>query len=97
MHTRRETFFTCWACKEAFIKALGTGLSFPLDQFDVVSTTNKPEVLLSIEKEPEEAARWSLRTLPADPGYTAALAVKGHSFRLWYWQWRSYEKSAERV
>lgn len=81
-HTRREVFFTYWACKEAFIKALGTGLSFPLDQFEVVSTTNRPEVLLSIEKDQEEAARWSLRTLPTDFGYVAALAVEGHSFWL---------------
>lgn len=83
---RQEAFFALWTCKEAYVKATGTGLTFPLNQFSVLSATNGSEVLLSIEKDLEEAARWSLRELSTAPGYSAALAVAGHGRRLKYLQ-----------
>lgn len=86
-HKRRETFFAYWACKEAYTKARGTGLSLSLDQFDVLPATKEPEVLLSCEKDPKEALRWVLRSLSAGSGYSAALAVQGHGWRLECWQW----------
>ncbi len=92
MQMRQEAFFTLWTCKESYIKATGTGLSLPLDQFNVLpiaTLATKPEVFLSIEKDPEEAARWSLRMLPAAPRYAAALAVEGHLGQLKGWQWRN--------
>lgn len=54
-------FFRCWTRKEAYIKAIGTGLSHPLDQFDVTC----------------EIPGWSILDLEVEAGYAAALAVEG--------------------
>ena len=73
---RPAAFFRCWTRKEAFIKALGAGLSFPLDEFDV-SLTPGSAALLALRGDAAAAARWSLRELAAPPGHVAALAVEG--------------------
>jgi 4'-phosphopantetheinyl transferase len=80
-------FFRCWTRKEAYIKARSTGLSFPLDQFDVALDDDRRSALLEVRGEPGEAARWLLRDLPAGQGFVAALAVEGHSCRLTYQTW----------
>jgi 4'-phosphopantetheinyl transferase len=78
-------FFRCWTRKEAYIKAIGSGLSHPLDQFDVTLAPNEPAALLRDAREPGSVKRWSLFNLEVDAGYAAALAVNGKvsSVRQW--------------
>jgi 4'-phosphopantetheinyl transferase len=75
-------FFNAWTRKEAFIKALGDGLSYPLDRFDVSLAPGEPACLLRVAGEPEAAARWRIEALKPAPGYAAAVAVAGHNWRL---------------
>jgi 4'-phosphopantetheinyl transferase len=84
---RRAAFFNCWTRKEAFIKAVGEGLSFPLDRFDVSLAPGEPASLLSVMGDAEKAARWSLKELAAPEGYAAALVVEGHGWTLRRWRW----------
>lgn len=77
-----QAFFNCWTRKEAFIKARGEGLSFPLDRFEVSLDPKEPAALVSVRDDPREASRWSLQALPVEEGYAAALAVEGHAWRL---------------
>ncbi|MGA2604135.1 MAG: 4'-phosphopantetheinyl transferase superfamily protein [Verrucomicrobiia bacterium] len=84
---QRQAFFRCWTRKEAYIKARGEGLSLPLDQFDVSLAPGEPAAVLGTQRDPSEAARWSLQELTLAPGYVAALAVEGHGWRLSCWQW----------
>jgi 4'-phosphopantetheinyl transferase len=82
------SFFNCWTRKEAFIKALGEGLSHPLDRFSVSLKPGEPASLLSVEESPQEAARWSLVELFPGEGYAAALALEGEMPALRCWQWK---------
>jgi 4'-phosphopantetheinyl transferase len=84
---RARAFFDCWARKEAYVKARGEGLSYPLALFTVSLTPGEPAALLSTEDDPREAARWSLIELFPGEGYRAALAVKGARASLRYCRW----------
>jgi 4'-phosphopantetheinyl transferase len=81
----RRGFFNCWTRKEALVKAIGTGLSLPLNQFDVTLAPDEPAALLRTHWNTEDAARWSLTDLDAGPDYVAAVAVEGHDWRLSTW------------
>lgn len=92
---RELAFFTCWTRKEAFIKALGLGLSLPLDSFDVSLTPNEPAILRAVRPQPQEAERWILRSLDVAPRYAGAVAVQNADaknrdleFRLWDWEYK---------
>jgi len=82
---RHAAFFRCWTRKEAYIKATGAGLSLPLSQFDVSIAPGEMNALLATRPEAAEAGRWSLREVPAGPGYSAALCVRGQGWRLLAW------------
>jgi 4'-phosphopantetheinyl transferase len=84
---RQAAFFRCWTRKEAYLKARGMGLSLPLDMFDVSLAPGEPPALLNIREGRQEPSCWSLYDLSFDPGYAAALAIKGHPASVHCWQW----------
>jgi 4'-phosphopantetheinyl transferase len=74
-------FFRCWTAKEAYIKALGGGLSIPLDSFTV-----------SLDGEGSPALRstntgWQIFRLDAGQGLAAALAARSQVHVLACWRW----------
>jgi 4'-phosphopantetheinyl transferase len=82
-----EGFFNCWTRKEAFIKAVGDGLSYPLNQFDVTLRPGDAARFVHIRGSKTEASRWSLYALTPRPGYVGAVAVPGRNWHLSCWQW----------
>ncbi len=68
---RQEAFWRGWTVKEAFIKALGFGLSFPLDQFDVALHPDHPAAVERVQA--DTAAKWEARTIEAGASFRGAL------------------------
>ncbi len=77
-----EGFFNCWTRKEAYLKADGSGLSQPLDGFDVSLRPGDPARLLRVARDPQESGRWSMQHLTPQPGYVAAVVVQGQGWQL---------------
>ena len=84
---RLEAFYLCWTRKEAFIKAIGEGISFPLQQFDVTLIPGELARLMSVEGSSDEARRWSMHNLTVVGGYAAAVAIEGSGCTLTQHTW----------
>lgn len=75
-----EAFFRGWTRKEAFVKAIGLGLSYPLGTFDV--SLGPSAALLRFEG-PSEAP-WTFQHLDPSPGYVATVVAEGESRIVWW-------------
>ena len=75
---RAAAFFRCWTRKEAYIKAIGNGLSHPLDEFDVTLAAGEPAALLRDYREERATSSWSMFNLELED-YAGALVVEGLS------------------
>lgn len=84
---RVEAFYKCWTRKEAFIKAAGDGLTFPLQDFEVSLEPGVPAQLLAVRGSSEEANRWTMHDLKTWDGYAAALVVEGKDHSISNKQW----------
>jgi 4'-phosphopantetheinyl transferase len=80
-----EAFFHVWTRKEAFLKALGLGLSHGLERFEVAVPPAQPVRILHIDGDAAAGARWSLLELAPARGYVGALAVEAAAPRLICW------------
>ena len=72
---RVDAFFRYWTLKEAFIKAIGLGVSFPLHNFDI-SPISEPPSVLRINDHRESAKFWHLETRKLNPHIRWAIAAE---------------------
>ena len=75
---RPAGFFRCWTRKEAYIKAVGDGLSLPLDSFRVTLLPSDPPRIVHLRGSGDSAANWSLHAFTPAPGYFGAFAYPDH-------------------
>ena len=83
---RTEAFFNCWSRKESYIKAIGMGVSYPLDGFTVSLAPNVVPALLKVDADECEPTRWQMYELNAGEGYAASAIVENPPVTLRQWQ-----------
>ena len=74
---RSLAFLHCWTRKEAFVKALGEGLHYPLHNFDVSLAPGEPAALLRVGRDLDAGRRWAMDSFYPCSGHVAALVVAG--------------------
>jgi 4'-phosphopantetheinyl transferase len=85
---QERAFFQCWTRKEAYIKAVGKGLSIPLNTFDTCIAAGQPGRQLPRTAEAPDVTSWFLADLDLPAGYTGAVAVGDGFHRLMYYSWK---------
>jgi 4'-phosphopantetheinyl transferase len=83
LHDQTQAFFNCWTRKEAYIKAVGHGLSIALDSFDVSLAPGEPAVLR------RGCEGWSVQSFEPVAGFQAAVVAQGTDWRLNFKTYRS--------
>ncbi len=79
---KAEGFFNCWTRKEAFIKAVGEGLSYPLADFDVTLKPGDSAKILRIRENTQAYQAWSLYDLQPAADFCGALAIQGRGWHV---------------
>ncbi len=74
---QRLAFFLCWTRKEAYIKAIGGGLSIPLDSFRVTLIPGQPPSLMHPGEQRCSNSIWTLTDIELAPPYVGAVAYPG--------------------
>lgn len=69
---REETFFRVWTRKEACVKAVGEGLSAPLEDFRVPLLQAGP-IVIDIRDNLNKTRIWTLHDLNLPPNYTGSV------------------------
>ena len=72
---RLRGFFECWTRKEAVVKALGVGLSVPLDSFEVAFGPGVAPEIARIDLDAPPPGAWSLVHLEPLEGVIGAVAA----------------------
>jgi len=75
-HLRVPGFFACWTRKEAFLKATGDGLSFPLADFSVTAHPDRDPELEEVNGNAQAGRQWFLADLSVAEGYRATVALE---------------------
>ena len=81
-----QAFFAAWTRKEAFVKAVGKGIAFGLNEFDVNIDPNEAPQMLTTRWNPDEVSKWYMSSIPTEADYIATVVADAGEFQLRLWQ-----------
>jgi 4'-phosphopantetheinyl transferase len=76
---RETAFLALWTCKEAYLKAVGSGIAMPLKDVEVALD---PPRLVRISNDPHAASQWSLLRAGEAGHAVCTIAIRGTGWRL---------------
>ena len=85
INKRSELFFQYWTRKEAFLKATGEGISFPMDQCDVSLISGGVWSPVIVQDNNRKISSLYVQDLFPGNGYAAAIAVEGGDCNISCW------------
>ena len=77
---RLEAFFACWTRKEAYLKALGDGLSIPLKSFAVSCEPDEAPRIIRAAGDTDACNRWHVLAFKPARAFVAAVVVDSAPF-----------------
>ncbi|MEN6375768.1 MAG: 4'-phosphopantetheinyl transferase superfamily protein [Smithella sp.] len=84
---KKEKFFQWWTRKEALMKAMGKGLSYPLGRIDFLPTNGKLFESFKMSKSEKEQTKWLLWDLIPAEEFAGAVVMEEGKWNVQYWQW----------
>jgi len=87
---KMECFFTTWTSMEAYLKALGVGLTNLLEYPGGYPLPSEPIKYFQIIKDTQKSTLWTMVRFSPSSGYVGALVVEGYSLMLSGWQWNQF-------
>jgi 4'-phosphopantetheinyl transferase len=84
---RPTAFLRTWTSKEAYVKALGLGLSYPLKEFSMRWSNSRP-ILVRDRHDPTQVGQWAFHPIALER-YTGTVAVEssGIAVKQFAWEW----------
>lgn len=86
-HQRAAVFVELWTIKEAYLKAIGTGLAVPPSEVEVECDTHNQYQLRSSQGGQYGRGDWNIFAFSPAPGFTAAAVIQGQPCRLRSFSW----------
>jgi len=82
-----RVFYQLWTAKEAFLKAIGTGLSFPMMEVEFTLKSNDELKLYRVKEEAASPVLWRLFSLEQPPNYAGFLVTENENAVIKNYNW----------